>query len=110
LYSCRKLFKDLNLLPLPCMYIFELVCYITSHFGELDQNIAVHNHSTRQKLNLHVQFCRTNVSKNGVMNMGIKLYNKIPNKIREIGKMRQFKRVFTSYLVQHVFYLVEEYM
>jgi hypothetical protein len=53
---------------------------------------------------------RTNVSKNGVMNMGIKLYNKIPNKIREIGKIRQFKRVFRSYLVQHVFCSVEEYM
>jgi hypothetical protein len=58
---CTQLFKDLNLLPLPCMYIFELVCYIKSHFGELDPNIVVHNHNTRQKLNLHVQFCRTNV-------------------------------------------------
>jgi hypothetical protein len=56
------------------------------------------------------QICRTNVSKNGVMNMGIKLYNKIPNKIREVGKMRQFKRVFRSRLVQNVFYSVEEYM
>jgi hypothetical protein len=44
------------------------------------------------------------------MNMGINLCNKIPNKIREVGEMRQFKRVFRSYLVQHVFYLVEEYM
>jgi hypothetical protein len=42
--------------------------------------------------------------------MGIRMYNKIPNKIREVGKMRQFKRVFRSYLVQHVFYSVEEYM
>jgi hypothetical protein len=70
------------------MYLSELVCYIILHFGELDQNIAVHNYNTRQKLNLHVQFCRTNVSKNGVMNMGIKLYNKIPNKIREVGEMK----------------------
>jgi hypothetical protein len=45
-----------------------------------------------------------NIKINNVMNMGIKLYNKIPNKIREVGKMRQFKRVFRSYLVQHVFY------
>jgi hypothetical protein len=63
-----------------------------------------------KKLNLHVQFCSTNVSKNGVMNMGIRLYNKIPNKIMEVRKMRQFKRVFRSYSVQHVFYWVEEYM
>jgi hypothetical protein len=43
------------------------------------------------------------------MNMGIRLY-KVPNKIREVGKIRQFKRVFRSYLVQQVFYSVEEYM
>jgi hypothetical protein len=84
--------------------------YIKTHSGEFDQNIAVHNHNTCQKLNLHVQFCRTNVSKNGVMNIGIRLYNKVPNKIREVGKMRQFKRVFRSYLLQQVFYSVEEYM
>jgi hypothetical protein len=48
LSSCRQLFKDLNSLPLPCMYIFELVCYIKSHFGELDQNVVVHNHNTLQ--------------------------------------------------------------
>jgi hypothetical protein len=68
--------KFTNLTPLSLLipYIFELVCYIKTHFGELHQNIAVHNHNTRQKLNLHVQFCRTNVYKNGVMNMGIRLY------------------------------------
>jgi hypothetical protein len=78
------------------MYIFELVCYMQSHFGELDQNIVVHNHNTHQKLNLHVQFCRANVFKNGVMNMGIRLCNKILNKIRKVGKMKQFRRVFRS--------------
>jgi hypothetical protein len=92
------------------MYIFELVCYIKSHFEKLDQNSAVHNHNTHQKLNLPVQFCRTNVVKNGVMNMGIRLYNRITNKIREVEKIRQFKRVLRLYLVQHMFYSVEEYM
>jgi hypothetical protein len=99
LSSCRQLFKDLDLLPLPCRYIFELVCYNKSHFGELEQNGVVHNHNTSQKLNLHVQFCRTNILKNGVMNRGIGLCNRIPNQIREVGKMRQFKRALRSYLV-----------
>jgi hypothetical protein len=49
LSSCRQLFKELDLLPLPCMYIFELVCYIKSHFGEVDQNRVIHNHNTCQK-------------------------------------------------------------
>jgi hypothetical protein len=103
LSSCRQLFKELDLLPFPCMYICELVCCIKSHFGELDQNSVVQNHNACQKLNLHVQFCRTNVVKNGVVNMGIRLYNRIPNKIREVEKIRQFKRVLRSYLVQHMF-------
>jgi hypothetical protein len=87
------------------MYIFELVCYIKSHFGEWDQNRIIHNHNTRQKLNLHVQFCRTNVMKNSVMNMGIRLYNRIPNKIREIEKMSQFKRVLRSLKMYDVSYV-----
>jgi hypothetical protein len=81
LSSCRQLFKDLNPLPLPCMYIFEIVCYTKLHLEKLEQHSAVHNYNTRQGLISHVQFCRTNVLKNGVMNMGIKLCNKIPIKI-----------------------------
>ena len=110
LASCRQLFKDLNLLPLPCMYIFGIVCHVKLRLEKSEQNNVVHNHNTCQKLNLHAQFCRTNAYTKGVLNMGIKLYNKIPNKIRETEKMRQFKKVMRSYLVQHTFYSVEEYM
>jgi hypothetical protein len=44
------------------------------------------------------------------MNMGIKLYNKIPIKIMEVENLRLFKRVFRSYLLQHTFYSVDEYI
>jgi hypothetical protein len=58
------------------------------HIEKLEQNAAIHNHNTSQKLNIHVQFCRTNAPKKGVMNGGIKWYNKLPNKIREVEKVR----------------------
>jgi hypothetical protein len=45
-----------------------------------------------------------------MMNMGVKLYNKIPNKIREVEKMRHFKRELRLYLLWHTYYSVEEYM
>jgi hypothetical protein len=32
-----------------------------------------------------------NAFKKGELSMGIKLHNKVPNKIREVAKMRQFK-------------------
>jgi hypothetical protein len=90
--SCTQLFQDLNILPVPCMYISEVVCHIKLHIEKLEQNNPIHNHNTCQKLNLHVKFCRTNSLKKGVMNMGIKLYSHLPNKIREVEKTRQFKR------------------
>jgi hypothetical protein len=37
-------------------------------------------------LKLHVEFCRANAFRKGVINMGIKLYNRLPNKIKEVGK------------------------
>jgi hypothetical protein len=51
-------------------------------------------------------FCRTNALKKGVMNMSIKLYNKLPNKIREVEKIKQFKRQPRSYLLQYAFYSI----
>jgi hypothetical protein len=44
------------------------------------------------------------------MNMGIGLYNKLPNKIREVEKMRQFERELRPCLLQHTFYSVDEYI
>jgi hypothetical protein len=108
--SCRQLFKDLNMLPVSCMYISEVVCHIKLHIEKPEQNTAIHNHNTHQKLILHVQFCKINALKKGVINMGIKSYNHLPNKTREVEKMRQFKRELRSYLLQHKFYSVDEHM
>jgi hypothetical protein len=83
IYVMQQIFKDLSILPVPFMYMSEIICHIKLHIEKLKQNAAIHNHNTCQKLNLHVQFCRTNALKKGVMNMGIRLYNKLPNKIRK---------------------------
>jgi hypothetical protein len=49
-----------------------------------------------------------NAPKKGVMNEGIKWYNKLPNKIMEVEKVRQFKKELRSYLLEHTFYSVDE--
>jgi len=35
---CRVLFKTLNIFPLPCVYIMEIVHYIKMNIGKLEQN------------------------------------------------------------------------
>jgi hypothetical protein len=73
-------------------------------------NDEIHDHCTRHKSDLRVKFCRTTLFKNNVANMGIKLYNKLPNKVKKLEKLHKFKRKLKYYLLQHMFYSVDEYM
>jgi hypothetical protein len=59
---------------------------------------------------LHVKFCRTTLLRNNVANVGIKSYNKLPNKLKKLEKMEEFKRKLKYFLLQHIFYSVDEYM
>ena len=45
-------------------------------------NNHVHKYDTRGSHDLHVLGCTTSLYRNGVLNMGIKLYNKLPEKIK----------------------------
>jgi hypothetical protein len=108
--SCRNLFKNQNILPLPCLYISEVVCYVKSNMEKMKYNDEIHAHCTRQKLDLHTQFCRTTLLKNSSTNVGIKLYNKLPNTIKRLTKIQEFKRRLKYFLLQHTIYSVDEYM
>jgi hypothetical protein len=90
--SCRQLFSNLHILHIVCLCIPEILCYIKINFEKLKQNTEIHSHSTHQKLNLHVQFCRKNVFKSSVVNIGIKLFNNLPNQIRKLEKIQHFRR------------------
>jgi hypothetical protein len=107
--SCRNLFKDLNILPLPCLYTSEIVCCIKANMEEMKYNEEVHEHCTCQKSNLHNQFCRTTPFKNGSAKVGIKLYNKLSNTIKRIKMVQEFKRRLKYFLLQHIFYSVDEH-
>ena len=108
--SCRNLFKDLKILPLPCLYIREVVYMIKLNWKQAKQNKDVHNHNTRHKSDFHTLYCRTNLYKSNYEYAGIKLFNKLPDTIKRIKKSREFKRRLQHFLMQHVFYSIDEYM
>jgi hypothetical protein len=108
--SFMNLFKNLNILPLPCLYISEVACCIKSNMDKMKYNGEIHDHCTCQKLDLPTQFCRTTLLKNSGANVGIKLYNKLPNTIKWLDKIQEFKRRLKYFLLQHTFYSVDEYM
>ena len=65
--SSRVLFKTLNILPLPRMYIMEIVHYIKMNINGLEQNSVRHNYNTHHRSDLQSQFCRTEIIKKKVI-------------------------------------------
>lgn len=91
--QCKKLYKDLDIVLVLSTYISEIIQHMKLlHAEKLEQNTTIHSPNTPNlnlhlqfhntpKLNLHIQFSTINAMEKAVMNKGIKLYNKLPNKI-----------------------------
>jgi len=48
----------------------EMIIYIKTNNGRLKQNLSIHQHETRQRFDFQTRFCRTNVYKKSVINLG----------------------------------------
>jgi hypothetical protein len=103
--SCRELFRTV-----PYVYIMETVYYIKLNNEELKQNLAIHDHKTRHRLDFQTQFCRTDIFKKSVNNSGIKSYNKLPNYLKNLDNLKLFKKQIKVFLLQQTFYSVDEYL
>jgi hypothetical protein len=102
--------ESLNILPVPCVYIMETVCYIKLSNKGLKQNSAIHDHKTCHRSDFQTQFCRTNMLKKSVSNLGTKLYNRLPNHFKNLEDFKPFKKQVKPLLLQQSFYSIEEYL
>jgi hypothetical protein len=101
--SCRNLFKELNILTLPCLYINEVICRAKINDELMNHNEEIHGHNARHKADFHTLYCRTIQLKDNNVNMGKTLFNKLPNTIKKIGKLIEFKRRLQTFLMQNFF-------
>ena len=61
--SCRQLFKELNILTLASLYIFEVTCFMRKYCQSLEQNSEVHQYNTRRKLDIYVKLQKNEIYK-----------------------------------------------
>jgi hypothetical protein len=106
--SCRQPFQELNILISVSLYITEVICYIRKHHQFVDLNSNIHAHNTGRKMDIHIQLHKTDLYKRSVINVGTKLYNKLPSYINEIDSYKTFTKELKSLLLLHSFYSVEE--
>jgi hypothetical protein len=64
----------------------------------------MYEYNTRRKCDFHVPGCSASLLKKSVINMGIRLYNKMPAKTKQLGSFRDFKQKLKWLLLDHPFY------
>jgi hypothetical protein len=74
------------------------------------KNSGIHSYKTQEKFDLHVQHCNTVIFKRSVMNMEIRLYNRVLNQIKLRKGLNSFRRELKSFLLRYSFYSVDEFM
>jgi hypothetical protein len=62
-----------------------------------------------KKCDFRVPSCNTSLFKRSVINMGIKLYNKMPTTIKQLGSFRDFKIKLKLFLLDHPFCSLNEF-
>jgi hypothetical protein len=107
--SRKQYFKSLHILPVPSLYIYEILMYIKTHLNVYTTNSGKHSHNTRRKDDLFMLPCITNLCKNNFNNIGIRMLNQLPQSIM-IPALYKFKKSLRTYLFDHCFYSVNEFL
>jgi hypothetical protein len=96
--SCRELFKEMEILPFYSQYMFSLLMYVVKNKQLFTKNWEIHSHNTRTTNNLHIPAVNTTKYKKGAYYMGSKIFNQLPNYIKNIAnKVRLSKKFYIDF-------------
>jgi hypothetical protein len=90
--SCRNLLKRLEILTLPCEYMFSSVNFIINNQDHLRNNSALHSVSTRSRHEFHRPVVKLSCFWKSAYYSVIKIFNKLPCGLKSLMyKNMQFK-------------------
>ena len=90
------------------LYIVGMLMYIKNHM-HLTRNSDIYEYKTRRKWDFQVPSCNTSLFKRSVMNMGIRLYNKMPTGIKQFNNFKDSKRKIKLFLLDQPFHCLNEF-
>lgn len=96
--SCKPFFKDNQLLTLPAHYMFMLIMNVRKSSGNLTTLGRTHTYNTRHRNDFTIDRHRTNYYDQMPCNKGAKMYNSLPNDIKNL----QTDRLFYTELKKHL--------
>jgi hypothetical protein len=81
--SCRKLFMNLKILPLPSQYILSCLIFVIQIKKLYMANSEVYHIDMRQHLNLHKLLPNLTKYQKGVCYLGMKVFSLLPSYIKQ---------------------------
>jgi hypothetical protein len=109
LVSCSSVFRDYKILTVPSLYILETLYFIKKHSTHLKSNEQPYDYNTRGKTNYHKLSHNASQYQKSVTNMGVKLYNCLPNRLNTLTSVNIFKYEVKRILLENAFYTVHEF-
>jgi hypothetical protein len=108
--SCRQLFRQLQILPLPSQYIFSMLVFVNKNRELFLSNSELHDINTRYNHNLHLPSTNVTLVQKGVLYSGSRVYNLLPLSIKALSNdAKSFKTTLKSYLIEHPIYSSDEH-
>jgi len=106
--SCKPYFKTYKILTLPSLYIFETLSLLA-----VNKDKALSTPSCPYSLRRnHLQYPthRLTLYEDGAYYSAIKLYNRLPEDLKNIHSVTKFKDSLKSHLLNHAYYSVGEFL
>lgn len=108
-HSCKPLFIKYNLLTVISIYILVCSVYVKNRLNDYLTQRDIHQYNTRNKEKLYIPHCRLTSTMSGPYHMSIKIFNKLPDQIKNITNINKFKSELKNLLLPKVYYSINEY-
>jgi IS1 family transposase len=107
---CRSLFKKLEILPVPCQYIFSLMNFILNNQEHFQTNSSIHSIDTSNMHHLHRPNANLSCFQKSTFYAGITIFNRLPLSLTSLkNEKTKFKAALRKYLNTHSSYLLDEF-
>lgn len=107
--SCKPLFTKLNILPVPCMYIYATAVFVKSN---LEKFITAKEYYPRTCRNINRlvidRIPKTALYRKNCYSMCVKIFNKLPEEFKECN-LKLFKIKLFKWLLEKKFYSIKEF-
>ena len=107
--SCRQLFRKLNILTLPSIYILEILITVYRNPQLFNKYLPAHNYSTRHNKLFQFPIHSFKKFESSPLYMGLKIYNKIPTSFKNLSE-KNFYSSIKEILIKKAYYSIEEFL